>query len=399
MPRISDRQYLLIKLDHMVKCMAMCDEEEDEIEELLDLRASLASCRYLDLRRHIRKNKSMNEMLWYYDDREFKQVVRMKKDSFLKLLALISDDEAFGSPLSRHRQAPVWVQLQVVLQRLGCDGNGASVGRLARLAGFSTGSVCKFTERVYKAILRLKKRVIKWPDAEERAELSTYMRRKYGIRGGILALDGTPAVFYQRPAVDGEVFWTRKCEYAMNVQLICDHTKRIRWYMVGWPGSVFDSNVFETSDIFRHPERYFSRGEFLLADSGYVGTWFTCVPFKAPDADRPHNKLFNELFSRARVVIEHVNGMVKMRWMSLKGIRIQVKEEKDFKAVCEHIIVCLILHNLMCDFDDEWDEEFEMEEEAQEGDEEENDLDDEMSGQELRARVRNYVLQWHFDQN
>ena len=123
------------------------------------------------------------------------------------------------------------------------------------------------------------------------------------------------------------------------------------------------------------------------------------MPFKAPDADRPHNNLFNELFSRARVVIEHVNGMLKMRWMSLKGIRIQVKEEKDFKAVCEHIIVCLILHNLMCDFDDEWDEEFEMDEEAQQGDEEENDLDDEMSGQELRARVRNYVLQWHFDQN
>jgi hypothetical protein len=71
----------------MINCMAMCDDdEEDEIDELLDLRASLASCRYLDLRRHVRKNKAMNEMLWYYDDREFKQVVRMKKDSFLKLL-------------------------------------------------------------------------------------------------------------------------------------------------------------------------------------------------------------------------------------------------------------------------------------------------------------------------
>jgi len=56
-------------------------------------------------------------------------------------------------------------------RQFGCSF--VSVGRLARLAGFSTGSVCKFTERVYKAILRLKKRVIKWPDAEERAELST----------------------------------------------------------------------------------------------------------------------------------------------------------------------------------------------------------------------------------
>ena len=96
MPRVSERQFMLGKLDHMIKTMAMCDEDEKEIDEMLDLRASLSFCRYLDLRRHIRKNKSMNEMLWFYDDREFKQVVRMKKDSFLKLLNLISDDEAFG---------------------------------------------------------------------------------------------------------------------------------------------------------------------------------------------------------------------------------------------------------------------------------------------------------------
>ena len=142
MPRISDRQHLIRELDDMIKILAMWEEE---IEELLDIKACLESCRYFNLRSHIRKNRTMNEMLWFYGDREFKQVVRMKKESFMKLVNLISDDESFGSPLSRRKQAPVWVQLQVVLQRLGCDGNGVSVGRLARLAGFSTGTVCKFT--------------------------------------------------------------------------------------------------------------------------------------------------------------------------------------------------------------------------------------------------------------
>ena len=160
-------------------------------------------------------------------------MVLMKKDSFLKLLNLISDDPIFGSGSARHKQAPVWVQLQVVLQRLGCDGNGVSVGRMARLAGFSVGTVCKFTDRVFTALLRLRKRVISWPKEDERRRLSAYMRAKYEIPGGILIIDGTPAVFYQRPGVDGEVYWTRKCHYAMNVQLICDHTGRIRWYLVG----------------------------------------------------------------------------------------------------------------------------------------------------------------------
>ena len=232
MPRLSDRQSILDDIDDMVKTMAAWDDE-DNIDELVDIRAAIASCRYLNLRAFIMKNKSMNEMLWFYDDREFKQVERMTKDSFLKLLNLISNDDAFGSPLSRHKQAPVWVQLQVVLQRLGCEGNGVSVGRLARLAGFSVGSVVAFTERVYTAILRLKKEVIRWPDADERRRLSAYMRTRYGIRGGILMVDGTPAVFSQRPAVDGEVWWTRKCHYAMNLQLVCDHTKRIRYFCGG----------------------------------------------------------------------------------------------------------------------------------------------------------------------
>ena len=114
------------------------------------------------------------------------------------------------------------MQLQVVLQRLGCDGNGVSVGRMARLAVFSVGTVCKFTDRVFTALLRLRKRVISWPKEDERHRLSAYMRAKYGIPGGILIIDGTPAVFYQRPGVDGEVYWTRKCHYAMNLQLICE---------------------------------------------------------------------------------------------------------------------------------------------------------------------------------
>ena len=56
----------------------------------------------------------------------------------------------------------------VTLQRLGCDGNGVSVGRCGRLAGISVGSVCKFTARVITATLELKKRFIYWPNAAER---------------------------------------------------------------------------------------------------------------------------------------------------------------------------------------------------------------------------------------
>jgi tRNA U34 5-carboxymethylaminomethyl modifying GTPase MnmE/TrmE len=99
------------------------------------------------------------------------------------------------------------------------------------------------------------------------------------------------------------------------------------------------------------------------------------------------------------VAIEHANGILKARWSSLKGIRIQVKKREDFKQVCEHIVVCLILHNLMIDFNDEWEQDEEVEEE--EADDIDDDIDETvenaMTGRELRERVRNFLLMWHFD--
>jgi hypothetical protein len=149
----------------------------------------------------------------------------------------------------------------------------------------------------------------------------------------------------------------------------------------------------------KNHERYFSPGEFLLADAGYAALSFVCVPYKQPWASLPSNWLFNKLFSRARVCIEHVNGILKARWMSLKGIRIQVKEKGDFKKVCNHVEVCLILHNLMIEFNDEWDEDIEVEDdEAGNVDHLIEEEEEEMSGQELRRRVQNYLLAWYHAQ-
>ena len=89
------------QLDEMIKVLAAMDADEN-VEELCDMRAALLSCRYLNLRSHVRKNRKMNEMLWFYGDREIKQVGRMSVDSFLRLIALIKDDVVFQSGTSRH---------------------------------------------------------------------------------------------------------------------------------------------------------------------------------------------------------------------------------------------------------------------------------------------------------
>ena len=82
----------------------------------------------LNLKEHVITNKSMNDMLWIYGDREFKQLVRMRKQSFERLVEVLRHNRVFGSSDQKHKQAPVWTQVMVVLQRLGNDGSGVSLG-------------------------------------------------------------------------------------------------------------------------------------------------------------------------------------------------------------------------------------------------------------------------------
>jgi hypothetical protein len=283
----------------------------------------------------------------------------------------------------------------IVLGRLGCDGNGASIGRNARSGGVSYGSVLKYSERVFTALLSLKDNVIKWPDAAERAATSRRFANEHGLPGAVGVVDGTPVNFFQRPHVDGEAFWTRKCRYSMNVQLICDDRRKILYYFLGWPGSVYDATVFGQSDLFQNPEAYFSLMEYLIADSGYCGTWFICTPYRQPAASIPHNEVFNTLFSSARQVIEHLNGILKNRFGSLKNVRIEIKQRKDFQAFNDWILVCLILHNLLLSFNDEWHDEEAPEEEdnAAPVDADGNNV---VQAYELRNRVQHHLLEWFY---
>jgi hypothetical protein len=180
---------------------------------------------------------------------------------------------------------------------------------------------------VFTAFISQKGVHIRWPSVAERREIRNRFAQNHGMPGVVGVVDGTPVLFSQRPHIDGEVCWTRKYEYSMNVQLVCEDRRRILYYIMGWPGSVYDATIFGQSDLCFSPEKYFSLGEFLIADSGYAASGYLCAPYRQPYASLDHN---NELFSSGRKVIEHLNGILKIRFSSLRELRTQTKEKEDF---------------------------------------------------------------------
>lgn len=134
-----------------------------------------------------------------------------------------------------------------------------------------------------------------------------------------------------------------------------------------------------------------SEGQYLLADAGYGGSSWVLTPYRQPLSLIDRNMRFNELFSSARVLIEHVNGILKSRFSSLRELRIQIKEQKDLSQVNKWILVCCILHNLLMLWKDEW--EGDLDPEDFEGPN--LDIGEHINGNSLRTNIQNYVLHYH----
>ena len=166
MPKQSDRNYLLRSFDRVLRRLAIFDEENTkDFEEILEISIALNLSRFLYLRQPRLKNRSMRKMLWRWDEEGFRQEVRMTKTSFVRLVSKLEVDEIFRNN-SRNPQTACWIQSMIALSILGCEGNGSSVGRIARHFGAGDGSITTFTRRFITAVIKLNvaEGIIKWPN-------------------------------------------------------------------------------------------------------------------------------------------------------------------------------------------------------------------------------------------
>ena len=108
------------------------------------------------------------------------------------------------------------------MRRLGSEGNAISVGASSRIGGVSFGTIVNFTNRVLTAVYDITRNIICWPNAQERKLISSRFHKTFGLKGAVGAVDGTHIILSQRRHIDGEVYWTRKQRYYINVQIICD---------------------------------------------------------------------------------------------------------------------------------------------------------------------------------
>lgn len=288
------------------------------------------------------------------DETRFRQIVRVNRAQFDVILSLIQNNPVFNC--APNRQYPVFVQLALILYRLGCYGESASIGKIATLFGIGDGGkIDKITKRVLTALLKLESRFLYWPNKTEKDVIISETIHK--LPQCIGYLDGTEIKLAERPCVDPDSFYSRKQHFSIKAQAVCDYKLKIRHLYVGYPGSVHDSRMFTNSSLSKQPSNFFSGAEWLAADSAYkLNTTIICPYRKNSNIGNARERAaFNTYFSKYRVRIEHCFALLKERFCSLKELRFRLKNAESNKYACAWITACCILHNIILDNYDDLD--------------------------------------------
>lgn len=278
----------------------------------------------------------------------------MSRATFGKLLHLIENDDLFRYRGSGKKQAPLIIQLQVALYRIGCS---ISLARVAFLFGLGDGgTIINFCRRIFAAILKHRKRFIFWPDSEERRRIvsETFHEMPHCIG----YVDGTEIKLTDAPTDDPDAYISRKQIYSIKVQLVVDHKYRVRNLITGYPGSVHDARIYNQCKLSLTPELYFTVNEYILGDSAYKLSNSVITPFRSNArglGTSANWKKFNKRLSKYRVRVENTIGAMKERFESLKDLRVSIHDNDSSQFACDWILVCGILNNFIVEQKDNAD--------------------------------------------
>jgi hypothetical protein len=291
-----------------------------------------------------------------YTDEEFLCYFRMSRESFFLLLDEIKDTNAFKQISNARKQRPVAYQLLVYLYRVGREGTGGGCLQVCGFFGISKGSVTNYVRRCVNALLELKEEIVFWPNEKERIKMRNRLALR-GFRHCVGIIDGTLVELSFRPLAYHECYYSRKCMYALNVMVVCDDNCRIIYYNAGWPGSTHDNRVLRNSQLYYNRGDYFSQKEYLLGDSAYSASTIMVQSFKKRSGTShlpAKQEAFNNNLAKIRIRSEHCIGQLKGRFQCLKKNNIKLKNSKEeVKEMVDLIGSCIVLHNLLIDYDEE----------------------------------------------
>ncbi|XP_071796578.1 putative nuclease HARBI1 [Asterias amurensis] len=251
-------------------------------------------------------------------------------------------------------------RMETTLRYLADPGFQTSV---AKVMGITQPTACTVIADTLDRISAHHETWIKFPTSNtEVTNAKQQWAETLGFPYTLGAIDCTHVRINKPGGQFGDDFINRKDFPSYNVQATCNEKWALTSVDVGWPVSVHDSRIFQTSAVYDAVSRNLQG--VLLGDSGYGKAPYMITPFSEPS--HPIQNHFNKLHKRNRVVVEQSFGQLKQGFPILRfGIRLKLEN------VSKCIMSCFDLHNIAKNlndpFDDFHDEDAEQDDDDDDG--------------------------------
>lgn len=304
--------------------------EDEEDEEM-----------FLQIRRPYTIRVRRNHLdLW--NDVDFRCRFRLSKET-----VLIIQKEIEGKLLAICNKTRALSPLQQLLLTLRFYATGNFLRSVGEFSDVCVATACRVVRKVSITLALLRPRYIEMPQRRsEMEEIKMEFFKLFNFPSVIGCIDATHVRIQSPGGANAEVFRNTEGYFSLNVQVVCDHTMRIRDIVARWPGSVRDTTIFSHSNLYKKFEAQKFSSYLLLGDCEYPAKSYLLTPVLNPRT--PAEERYNLAHTRTRDIIERVVEVWKHRFPILStGMKVQMQ---TIQAI---IVATAVLHNIAVDENDE----------------------------------------------
>lgn len=297
---------------------------------------------------------------------KFESIFKISRKTFDYIGSLVEEDMLAKTSYYYLNGEPLSVndQVAVALRRLS---SGDSLCTVGESFGMNQSTVSQLTWRFVEAMEERGLHHLCWPSTEaEMEKIKSEFEKIRGLPNCCGAID-TTHIMMTLPTVDPEndVWLDYEKNSSMILQAIVDPEMRFRSIITGWPGSLSDAIVLESSGFFKLSEEgrrlngkkiNLSEGtelrEYIVGDAGFPLLPWLLTPYRRRGIS-DFQAEFNKRHSATRMVAQRALARLKEMWRIIHG----VMWKPDRHRLPRIILVCCILHNIIIDKEDEMQDE------------------------------------------
>ncbi|KAL6204108.1 hypothetical protein ACLB2K_021377 [Fragaria x ananassa] len=241
--------------------------------------------------------------------------------------------------------------------------SGESLTNVGDSFGMSQTTVSQVTWRFVEAMEERGLHHLCWPKEQgEMEEIKSKFERIRGFPNCCGAIDITH-ITMTVPATDdsSDVWLDDEKNCSMTLQAVVDPDMRFRNIVTGWPGSLSDDIVLQSSGFFKlceegtylnGKEMVLSEGtevrEYIVGDSGFPLLEWLMTPYQGTKLSDDKAE-FNKRLSATQMVARRAFVRLKERWKLIQGA-MWLPDKNKLPRI---ILACCILHNIIIDMEDQ----------------------------------------------